>query len=151
MNLLEPITIRGVEFKNRMVMPPMQVGVGLRSPRARGYYLERAKGGVGTIIMAGTSVDLFATDDAWGRLGGVDAFLNGIRPLIDDVHQAGVRIGIQLWHGNRFPAGTGAAPRGWWCSTPGPERRRARPAAHPTAPHRSRPHSHRLGCGGRID
>jgi len=109
MNLLEPITIRGVEFKNRMVMPPMQVGVGLRSPRARGYYLERAKGGVGTIIMAGTSVDLFTTDDAWGRLGGVDAFLNGIRPLIDDVHQAGVRIGVQLWHGNRFPAGAGAA------------------------------------------
>jgi 2,4-dienoyl-CoA reductase-like NADH-dependent reductase (Old Yellow Enzyme family)/thioredoxin reductase len=108
MKLLEPITIRGVEFKNRVVMAPMQVGVGMRSSKARAYYLERAKGGVGTIIMAGTSVDVFATDDAWGRPGGVDAFLDGIRPLIDDVHQTGARIGIQLWHGNQFPAGTGA-------------------------------------------
>ncbi len=107
MKLLEPITIRGVEFKNRMVMPPMQVGVGMRSPRARAYYLERARGGVGTIIVAATSVDLFATDDAWGRTGGVDAFVDGLCPLIDDVHQAGARIGVQLWHGNMFPAGTG--------------------------------------------
>jgi 2,4-dienoyl-CoA reductase-like NADH-dependent reductase (Old Yellow Enzyme family)/thioredoxin reductase len=107
MNLLKPITIRGVEFKNRMAMPPMQVGLGMRSARARAYYLERAKGGVGTIIVAGTSVDVFATDDAWGRPGGIDAFLDGIRPLIDDVHQTGARIGIQLWHGNQFPAGTG--------------------------------------------
>jgi len=107
MKLLEPITIRGVEFKNRIVMAPMQVGVGLRSPRARAYYLERAKGGVGTIIMAGTSVDVFATDDAWGKSGGVDALLDGIRPLISDVQQAGAKIGIQLWHGNQFPLGMG--------------------------------------------
>ncbi len=107
MKLLEPITIRGVEFKNRMVMPPMQVGVGMRSPRARAYYVERARGGVGTIIMAATSVDLFATDEAWGRPGGVDAFLDGIHPLINDVHHFGVKIGVQLWHGNIFPAGTG--------------------------------------------
>jgi len=109
MHLLEPITIRGVEFKNRVVMAPMQVGVGMRSPRARAYYVERAKGGVGTIIMAAISVDTLATDDSWGRPGGVDAFLDGIRPLIDDVHQYSAKIGIQLWHGNLFPAGTGAA------------------------------------------
>lgn len=107
MKLLEPITIRGVEFKNRMVMPPMQVGVGVRSSRARAYYLERARGGVGTIIMAATAVDVFATDDAWGRPGGVEAFLDGIRPLTDAVRQTGCRIGIQLWHGNQFPAGAG--------------------------------------------
>ncbi|UCB42478.1 MAG: FAD-dependent oxidoreductase [Dehalococcoidales bacterium] len=107
MNLLEPITIRGVEFKNRMVMAPMLVGIGIRSARARAYYLERARGGVGTIIMAGTSVDVFATDDAWGRAGGVDAFLDGIRPVTDDIHQTGTKVGIQLWHGNIFPAGMG--------------------------------------------
>ena len=114
MNLLEPITIRGVEFKNRVVMAPMQVGVGVRSSRARAYYLERAKGGVGTIIMAATPADIFATDDAWGQPGGVDAFLDGTRPLIDDVHQAGARIGIQLWYGNQFPAviGTSQDTRG---------------------------------------
>lgn len=107
MKLFEPITIRGLEFKNRIVMPPMQVGVGFRSPRARAYYVERAKGGAGTIIAAATSVDLFVSDDAWGRPGGVDSFLEGVRPLIQEVKQAGARIGVQLWHGNQFPSGTG--------------------------------------------
>ena len=108
MKLFEPITIRGLEFKNRIVMPPMQVGVGLRSRRARAYYSERAKGGAGTIIIAATSVDIFVTDDAWGKTGGVDAFLEGMGSLIQEVKQDGARIGVQLWHGNQFPAGTGA-------------------------------------------
>ena len=108
MNLFEPITIRGLEFKNRIVMPPMQVAVGLRSRRARAYYAERAQGGAGTIIMAATSVDLFTSDDAWGKPNGVDSFLEGVGPLIQEVKQAGARIGVQLWHGNQFPAGTGA-------------------------------------------
>jgi 2,4-dienoyl-CoA reductase-like NADH-dependent reductase (Old Yellow Enzyme family)/thioredoxin reductase len=112
MKLLTPITIRGMECKNRVVMPPMLVGVGVRSRKARAYYLERAKGGVGTIILAATSVSVFASDDIWGRKGSVDDFIGGIRPLIDDVHQTGARIGIQLWHGNRFPAGMGLLDTG---------------------------------------
>ncbi|HEY31880.1 MAG TPA: FAD-dependent oxidoreductase [Dehalococcoidia bacterium] len=107
MHLLEPITIRGVEFKNRMVMAPMLVAIGIRSTRARAYYMERAKGGVGTIIMAGTSVDVFATDDVWRQAGGLDAFLEGTRHVTDDIHQTGTKVGIQFWHGNVFPAGTG--------------------------------------------
>ena len=101
MNLAQPVTIRGVEFKNRIVMPPMQVNVGMRGSRARGYYSERARGGVGTIIMAATPVDVFITGD--GSVT-IDDFLAGLRPLIEDIHQAGARIGIQLWHGNQFPA-----------------------------------------------
>ena len=114
MKLLEPITIRGVEFKNRIVMAPMQVGVGMRGRRARNYYLERARGGVGTVIMAGTSVDVFASDEAWGRAGGVEDFINSMRPFTDDFQKLSVKIGIQLWHGNQFPAGTGApgSPQG---------------------------------------
>jgi len=105
MKLLEPITIRGVEFKNRIVMPPMQVQVGMRSKRARAYYMERARGGVGTIIMAATSVDVFTRDEAWGQAGAVEAFLDGLRSFTEAVHQAGARIGVQIWHGNQFPAG----------------------------------------------
>lgn len=108
MNLLEPIVIKGIEFKNRMVMPPMLVGIGMRGTRANGYYLERAIGGIGTIIMAGTPVDVFATDEAWGKAGGVDDFLNGIQPVINNIHQYGTKVGVQLWHGNVFPAGTGS-------------------------------------------
>ena len=57
--------------------------------------------------MGATSVDLLTADDALGQPGSVEAFLDGIRPLINDVRETGARIGVQLWHGSRFPAGTG--------------------------------------------
>ncbi|MDP3879702.1 MAG: FAD-dependent oxidoreductase [Dehalococcoidales bacterium] len=109
MKLFEPITIRGVEFKNRVVMLPMMVGMGLRGSRSRAYYVERARGGAGAIIMAGISVDLFVSDEAWGEKGAVASFLEGVRPLTDSVHETGTRIGVQFWHGNRYPAGIGTA------------------------------------------
>jgi len=105
MKLFEPITIRGMNLKNRIVMSPMLVGVGLRGRRARVYYAERARGGVGAVTAAGTFIDVFASDEAWGRVGAVEEFLPGLSPLIEAVHQAGAKIGIQLVHGNRLPLG----------------------------------------------
>lgn len=107
MKLFEPLVIRGMTLKNRIVMPPMLVGVGYSSQRARSYYGERAKGGVAAITVAGTSVDLFVSDEAWGRSGGIANFTKGAHLLIETVHQADARIGVQLWHGNRLPAGMG--------------------------------------------
>ena len=105
MKSFEPITIRTMNLKNRIVMPPMQVGIGLRGRRARAYYVERARGGVGAIIMAGTFVDVFALDEAWGKAGALNEFLLGLSPLVEAVHQTGAKIGIQLVHGNRLPLG----------------------------------------------
>ena len=110
MKLLSPITIGGLEFKNRVVMAPMRVGMSLASSQAKAYYVERARGGVGTIIMGATSVDLLTTEDALVQPGSVEAFVDGFRPLINDVRETGARIGVQLWHGSRFPAGTGRHP-----------------------------------------
>jgi 2,4-dienoyl-CoA reductase-like NADH-dependent reductase (Old Yellow Enzyme family) len=45
MKLFEPLTIRGMLLKNRIIMPPMQLMLGLKNRRARSFYLERAKGG----------------------------------------------------------------------------------------------------------
>jgi len=109
MKLFEPLIVRGMTLKNRIVMPPMLVGVGYRGQRARSYYGERARGGVAAITVAGTSVDLFVSDDAWGQPGGVAAFAEGAHLLTETVHLAGAKIGVQLWYGNRFPAGTGEA------------------------------------------
>jgi 2,4-dienoyl-CoA reductase-like NADH-dependent reductase (Old Yellow Enzyme family) len=108
MKLFEPITIKHMEMKNRLIMPAMQLGLGLRSRRAQNYYLERAKGGVGAIIMAATSVDLLTDDQAWGRPDGVIQFIGSARSFTEAVRNSGARIGIQLWHGNQLPAGSGA-------------------------------------------
>jgi 2,4-dienoyl-CoA reductase-like NADH-dependent reductase (Old Yellow Enzyme family)/thioredoxin reductase len=105
MKVFEPITIRRMNLKNRIVMSPMNVGVGLRGRRARAYYAERARGGVGTITAGAIFVDTFVLDEAWGRMGAVEEFLLGLKPLIEAVHQAGANIGIQLVHMNRLPLG----------------------------------------------
>jgi len=101
--LFDPITIRDMTLKNRIVMPAMQVNVGFRSERAQAYYAERARGGVGTIIVGATSVDQFILDEAWGKTGGAARFVTGAALLADAVHEAGAKVGIQLWHGNRYP------------------------------------------------
>ena len=107
MKLLEPITIGGMELKNRILMPAMFVNMGLRSRRARAFYAERARAGVAAIITVGTSVDLFISDEAWGREGAAVAFIQGLRALVDEIHQAGARMGVQIFHTNRFPSGMG--------------------------------------------
>jgi len=108
MKLFEPLTIKKMKLKNRIVMAPMQLVLGLTNKRARAYYMERAKGGVGSIVMAATSVDLFLDDNAWGRPDGVVKFLESMKSFTDKIRITGAKIGIQLWHGNQFPAGSGA-------------------------------------------
>ncbi len=107
MKLLSPITIGGGKFKNRILMAPLRTGMSLTSSQAKDFYVERARGGVGAIIVGATSIDLLSTDDAVGQPGSVDALVVGLRPLTDGVRTIGARIGLQLWQGNRFPAGTG--------------------------------------------
>ncbi|MFH2130116.1 MAG: NADH:flavin oxidoreductase [bacterium] len=107
MKLFQPLTIRSMTLKNRLVLPALHLGLGVKSSRAREFYLERARGGAGTIIMAGTSVDLFNDDGAWGRPDGVNLFIETMQPFTAGIRETGARIGIQLWHGNQMPAGNG--------------------------------------------
>ncbi|MFH1489786.1 MAG: NADH:flavin oxidoreductase, partial [Pseudomonadota bacterium] len=107
MKLFEPLVIRGMELKNRIVMPPMQVSLGLTNRRAKAYYLERAKGGAGTIIIAATSVDLFLEDAAWGRPGAAVRLIESMQSFTAEVRETGAKIGVQIWHGNQIPAGSG--------------------------------------------
>jgi 2,4-dienoyl-CoA reductase (NADPH2) len=112
LKLFEPLTINGMTLRNRIVMAPMQLRLGLGKPRSRAFYLARAAGGVGAIIMCGTSVDLLVDDAAWGRADGVAHFVENMRGFTDEIHATGTRIGIQLWHGNQWPAGNGGSMTG---------------------------------------
>ena len=109
MKLFEPMTIKNMQVKNRIVMPPMQLALGVQNPRVRAYYMERAKGGAGNIMLAAISVDLFIDDDAWGRPGGAAKLVESMKSLTAEIKKTGAIVGIQLWHGNRLPAGTGTA------------------------------------------
>ncbi len=101
--LFKPITIKGMEIRNRVVMAPLQLSLGFRSQRARAFYLERARGGTGAITLPATAVDILFSDEAWGKSGALASFLQGLSSLVADIHNTGAKVGIQLWHGFNFP------------------------------------------------
>lgn len=109
MRLFEPLKIKGVEFKNRIVMPAIHVNLGVTGRRVKGYYVERAKGGVAAIVAPAVTVDVFIDDQAWlweGLPAGSCAkFREKLHDLVKDVQAAGAKFGMQLWHGNMFPSG----------------------------------------------
>lgn len=97
--LFEPFAIKGTKLRNRIVFAPVVTNFGLRNARALNYYVARAKGGAGLVIVHGTPVDLFL-----GPKGG-----RGLESLAQAVQAEGAKIAIQLWHGNEL-RGQAVAP-----------------------------------------
>ena len=122
MKLFEPITIRGMTLKNRIVFPPMVVMLlDYRSRELGSYYVERAKGGAGTIIVQYTHTDMFVSEETWGRPEAAESFLTESRAFTDAVREAGARIGIQLSHDNQLALrnpGTEGVSREWIAPSP---------------------------------
>ncbi len=92
--LFEPIVVRGMTIKNRIVMAPLSTNFPVRSEQSKIFYAERAEGGVGAITLGATNIDAFFSD----------RFIEGVREwVINPVHEYGVKIGPELWHGNLNP------------------------------------------------
>lgn len=104
--LFSPYTIRGVEFKNRIVMAPMCM---YSSHRQNGqvedwhkiHYATRAVGQVGLIIVEATAVQ------PQGRISSedlgiwTDEQIEGLAEVVRLAKQHGARTGIQLAHAGR--------------------------------------------------
>ena len=105
--LFQSIEIRGMAVPNRIVYPAVQMNMGLTNRRALAFYAERALGGAGLIITSNTAIDNLASEELWGGPEELAAFIGRLGKLTDRVHQAGSKIGLQLWQANRFPQGRG--------------------------------------------
>ncbi len=147
--LYEPLTIRGMTVRNRIVMAPMTRGFspgGVPGEDVAAYYARRAEGECGLILTEGVAVDHPAALGDAGLdekdvpyLAG-DGPLAGWRNVVHAVHAAGGRIVAQLWHqGVLRKPGTGpwpefqsVSPSGYW----GPLGRMSSiaPASIPTDP-----------------
>ena len=88
--LFDPLRIRGIELRNRIVFAPVVTNFGLRNQLAVHYYVERAKGGAGLIIVHATPVDLLIKAK-WAQ---------NLSSLVMAVHEQGAKVVLQLWHGN---------------------------------------------------
>ncbi|MCL4371291.1 MAG: FAD-dependent oxidoreductase [Chloroflexi bacterium] len=100
--LFEPIDLRGLTLKNRIVMPPMGTRYptygGAVTPKLTRYYLERARGGVGLIIVQFASISPEGVSSLYPLGIWDDAFVPGLRDLVAQLHAAGAKVAIQLAH-----------------------------------------------------
>jgi 2,4-dienoyl-CoA reductase-like NADH-dependent reductase (Old Yellow Enzyme family)/thioredoxin reductase len=104
--LFEPISINGMRLKNRIVMAPMHTKfaneLGGVTDRLIAYHVERARGGVGLIVLENTCVDW-----EFGRATGNpvtihdDIFRGGLSDLTEAVHRYGAKIIPELHHAGR--------------------------------------------------
>ena len=100
--LFDTINIKGLKLKNRIVMPPMFMGMatpeGAPTDRHIKHYTDRARGGVGLIIVEHTYVQPNGKAHS-GQLGLYDdKLIPTFKHLTDAVHSEGARIVIQLNH-----------------------------------------------------
>ncbi|WP_321957003.1 NADH:flavin oxidoreductase [Burkholderia cenocepacia] len=100
--LFRPIRIHSLELPNRIVMAPMTRAFapdGVPGEPHAAYYRRRAEGGVGLILSEGVVIDRPASHNGPGLpfFHGEPA-LRGWKGVIDAVHDAGGRMGPQLWH-----------------------------------------------------
>jgi 2,4-dienoyl-CoA reductase-like NADH-dependent reductase (Old Yellow Enzyme family)/thioredoxin reductase len=104
-NIFSPLTIRNLVLKNHLVYPPIgtsyATSFGAVTPRFIGYHRERAAGGVGINFVEFTVVESRARLNP--HMLGIydDAQIPGWKSLVDAVHQAGGKIGIQIGHAGR--------------------------------------------------
>ena len=100
--LFEPITIKGVHLRNRLVFPPMGTYLatadGAVTPNHREHYLARAEAGVGLIILEHAFITLQGRARA-NQLGiDSDDKIPGLASLVEVLHQAGAKVVAQLNH-----------------------------------------------------
>ncbi len=104
--LWQPITINTMQLRNRFVMPPMVTSYGepdgTPGERSRRYYVRRAEGGVGLVIVEATMVQRRGHTFPNHLAISEDRYIPAWRRLADAVHEHGAKIGVQIHHGGRM-------------------------------------------------
>ncbi|MBT8338966.1 MAG: FAD-dependent oxidoreductase [Desulfatitalea sp.] len=105
-HLFEPITIGGLTARNRILMSPMSVNFGVDddgnvTEQLTAYFIARAKGGAGMMLVGGAAVDPGGMEAP--RLPGLwdDACIPALRKMASSVRPYGAKFGVQMMHGGR--------------------------------------------------
>jgi 2,4-dienoyl-CoA reductase-like NADH-dependent reductase (Old Yellow Enzyme family) len=100
--LFDPLDIKGLGLKNRLVMAPMATNMataeGEVTDRHIKHYSSRARGGVGLIVLEHTYV-LKNGQLSPGQMGlYTDGLIPGLGRLTQAIHKAGAKVAVQLTH-----------------------------------------------------
>lgn len=104
--IFEPGLVNKMLVKNRLVLPPITTNFatenGAVSDQMIAYYVERAKGGVGTIIVENAQIDYPVGKNVTlqSRIDD-DKFIGGFSDLTDAVKVYGTTIILQIQHSGR--------------------------------------------------
>ena len=115
--LFTPGKIGKLTIKNRAVLAPMQMmygeHLGYAGEKAIAYYEERARGGVGLIIVEGVNVDE-VNNKPWNLQMSLasDKYTASFQPLTEAIHKYDCRCFVQLHHYGAKSAPT-AAGKAW--------------------------------------
>lgn len=106
-NVFTPITIAGIEIRNRVRMSPMALGYaedGRSTERFARFFEERAQGGVGLICWA---LWPYKTEHGYFPWISADEHIPGVRLVADTVHRYGTKIVAQIGTGYAWAFGGG--------------------------------------------
>ncbi|MGE4409911.1 MAG: FAD-dependent oxidoreductase [Sphingobium sp.] len=104
--LFTPAAIGSLQLKNRIIKSPQTTALshqdGTVSRRTVNHYKRLAEGGIGLVLVEYTYVDDFASKSIHAQVGASRReHIPGLGWLVDEVHAAGAKIGIQLEHCGR--------------------------------------------------
>lgn len=118
-HLLAPGRIGSLELRNRIVMSPMGSNLAERDghlgERIKRYYEERARGGVGLIIVGVGAIAFPAGACNPNQIAiSDDVYLPGLTDLADRIHRHGAKLAIQLQHAGKVATQDMGAGRPLW-------------------------------------
>jgi len=104
--LMQSFRLKSVELRNRIVMAPMLSRLcdpnGVVSPKLIDYYTERARGGVGLIIVEYCYIDEKESKANPGQLGVYDdQLIAGLGDLAEAIQEWGAKAILQICHAGR--------------------------------------------------
>src|SRR5690625_2587940 len=105
-SLFTPAKIGNLTIKNRIVKSPQATALsnpdGTASARTINHYKRLAEGGIGLVMTEYTYVDRDASKSIHNQLGNTHReHVPGMGWLVDEVHAAGAKVGMQLVHAGR--------------------------------------------------
>ena len=101
--LFSPITIRGMELKNRVMLPAMGTKFAGKASYVTDqlidYHVARVKGGCGLNMVEVCSVHTPSAPRGFLSISESE-YVPGLKKLTDAIHAEGGKAGVQLWQGS---------------------------------------------------
>lgn len=102
-NIFQPLTIRRMAIKNRIMMTPIGTNYGEENGQMSfmhiNYYEQRAKGGTGLIMVENVSIDSPTGSNGTTQIRiDHDRYIPRLFKLTETIHKHGACIGIQINH-----------------------------------------------------